>query len=169
MLPAKERANSNFIWSSFQHAQITHLVLILPGSDLKTMCPAAAHSAVSYLAAATSAWLSNSRSDPGRCWERRGLAASLSVPADGEGETEAALCRSMGVPTRVAPGWVGEVHAEPLWGRLAESFGTSGTPGACKALAAAWLSVAVIWRGQWRGWWQLIIWQLLLLNNYSKG
>lgn len=103
MLPAKERANSNFIWSSFQHAQITHLVLILPGPDLKTMCPAAAHSAVSYLAAATSAWLSNSRSDPGRCWERRGLAASLSVPADGKGETEAALCRSGWVYPR---GWL---------------------------------------------------------------
>lgn len=159
MLPAKERANSNFIWSSFQHAQIAHLVLILPGPDLKTMRPAAARSAVSHLAVATSAWLSYWRPDPARCWEHRGFATSLLVPTGVEGSS---VPPRTGVPMRVAAGGlrVGVPHRAPR--------GAGDT----QSLRAPRRSLTQHGRnlmGTMEGGRQLIIWQSLLLNNPSKG
>lgn len=102
----------------------------------------AGFSAGSHLAVAVSARLSNTRPGPGRCWGHRGL-----------------LQMSKGTLRQFCAPRDGWLPAGP--GRsMQTSQDASGT---------AWLSKAVIWRGQWRGWWQPIIWQLFLLNKSSKG
>lgn len=106
------------------------------------MCLTAAFSAGSHLAVAVSARLSNARPDPGRRWGHRRL-----------------LQMSKGTPRQF---WA------PRDGWLQAGSGRS-TQTSQDALGTVWLSKAVMWRGQWRGWWKLIIWQLFLLNNSSKG